>query len=233
MKISIYTVSNEKYFSKLKMMLNSLLSYNDNIDIHILLTNFNKQTDILFSRPSIFLHDVSKDYIKYSSKYGPSRACKKIKSLIHTYINIKNYDILIYSDCDVIFYNNIDKLFLNKNLDLIQLSYDGGRQRGLDMYKICTGFFFFSPKQYPDLLNDWGLEIDKMIINKPKFLDQPAMKNVLELDNYKNNFDIIPPDEVSQKFKRPNAIATHYIRKKSGRMYSDYLTFFGNEYKML
>jgi len=233
MKISIYTVANEKYFSKLKMMLNSFLSYNNSIDIHILLTNFNKQTDILLSRPNISLHDVSKDYVKYSSRYGSSRACKKIKSLIHTYINVKNYDILIYSDCDVIFYNNINKLFLNKNLDHIQLSYDGGRQRGLDIYKICTGFFFFSPKQYPDLLNDWGLEIDKMIINKPKFLDQPAMKNVLKLDNYKNNFDIIPLDEVSQKFKRPNVIATHYIRKKSGCMYADYLKFFENEYKML
>jgi lipopolysaccharide biosynthesis glycosyltransferase len=232
MKIIIYTVVNDAYVTKLKMMLNSFFTFNSSIDFHVL--SASTQPPVFDKNTKIILHDASSLFQNYLEKYRkPSYACKKIKSLITEFVNINDYDLIIYTDCDVIFYDSINKFIFEKTLDTINFSYDGGTYRNFNKYNICTGFFYFSPNKFPNLLKDWSVEIDTLVTQRPKFLDQPAMKNIVKTSIYNNNFSLISLEEISQKFKRNNVIATHYIRRRGYNMYNDYASFFNNEFNQL
>jgi lipopolysaccharide biosynthesis glycosyltransferase len=231
MKILIYTVVNDAYLHKLKMMINSFYTFN-NIDFHILSTN--SSLKVSNKNTKIATHDASSLFQHHFDQHKKtSYACKKLKALVSHFIEINNYDIVIYTDCDVLFYKNINSLITDKNWEYIYFSYDGGSYKYYNDHNICTGFFIFSPKYFPSLLTDWYFEIEKQVIHRPKYLDQPAMKNVLYTPDYANKFSLIPLIEISQKFKRSDVVATHYIRRRGYNMYNDYKLFFNNEFKEL
>lgn len=226
MKLCVYTICNNSYLNKLMMMLDSFYLHNANIDFHLLLCDNN--ATISQNHKNVIIHDMVSVYEKYSQQYQkPSYACKKIKSLFNTCVDIFDYDIVVYTDCDVLFYKDITRLLPDKDFQNIYFSHDGGRERAHRslISKICTGFFMFAPQNFPNILNDWSVAIDQLIINRPKYVDQPAMKNLMTSNQYINKFAIIPVEQISMKFKRPNAIATHYIRKYGHNMYKDYHTF--------
>ena len=232
MKTIIYTVVNDSYISKLKMMLNSFFTFNNSIDFHIL--SANPQAITFNNHPKIILHDASSLFHNYLGEYRkPSYSCKKIKSLITEFIDIKEYDLIIYTDCDVIFYDNIDRLINQKDLSTIHFSYDGATYKRFDKYNICTGFFYFTPCRFPNLLQDWSLSIDELAIHRPKYLDQPAMKKILKTPLYDSSFSLISLEDISQKFKRNNVIATHYIKRRGYNMHNDYSIFFNNEFNQI
>lgn len=225
MNICAYTACNASYLDKLNMMIDSFCLYNPTIPMHILCCHKNMK---VHKYNNIILHDASMTYQKeFDKNKKPSYACKKIKSLFHKFINIIEYDTIIYTDCDVLFYQNISPLYEDKNLsENIYFSHDGHKERPdtKNIDKICTGFFIFNPNQFQDLLEEWSLSIDKISLTRPKYLDQPAMKAVVS-DKYEDKLSIISLEEISMKFKRQNVIATHYIRNYIHRMVKDYSFF--------
>lgn len=231
--ILVYTVCNNSYIEKLKMMLNSFLTHNT-IDIHVLTCDFDKSFISKNTDNQVIAHNVSDLYQEYKDNFKrPSYACKRMKSSVNQFINTESYDIVIYTDCDVLFYKNINSLIEKLDLDKINMSYDGSTYRRYTPYNICTGFFVFNPKIHTNLLFDWDLNIMHYIQQKSKYIDQPAMRTLMKQDSYQDKFTLISLEDISMKYKRSDTVATHYINRRSHNMFRDYGMFFNHQYDRL
>lgn len=80
-------------------------------------------------------------------------------------------------------------------------------------------------------LNEWEEKIINKIIQKSKYIDQPALIELIK-EKYVDKFEIID-NKISMTFKnrKENCYATHYIRRHIQRMYDDYNQFIIGEEK--
>lgn len=163
---------------------------------------------------------------------GVKTQCKWLKTKALDFIPTNNVDWLIYSDSDVLFFKNFNEILERKDENKFHISYDGARSKFQNLernkYRFCSGFLFFKPKIFPNILREWEEKVLERMVDKPKLLDQPSLIEILKT-KYSNNCQSIPLDEVSYKVKRDGAYITHYINKKYKRFESNFFDILSSQ----
>lgn len=221
----IYTVSSNNYSHFTVKCLNSFLlncSTMSNIKFYVLSPH--EIQDKVINEKIVYLN-LKKNIPKNVFDLGIKTQCKWLKTKSLDYIPEINIDWLIYSDSDVLFFKDFSDFLNNKEEDIFHISYGSNRSKFQNLernkYRFCSGFLFFKPKSFPNILNEWEAKVLERMVTSPKLLDQPSLIELLR-EKYYNICKSIPLDEVSYKGRRNGVYITHYINKKYKIFESNY-----------
>jgi len=109
-----FSVIGENYKKMLEMSISSLL-YNGYTDDILVLTDENK----IINEKIKYVNSIN-ELKKINSKIK----AKHMKSFIHKFVNLKDYEYVIYFDSDILFYKNISNFYKQMDENVFIVQYD-------------------------------------------------------------------------------------------------------------